>query len=38
MQAIQNQQIKGKEMLTQIGLHHTFGFQFLQMWKNMVIS
>ncbi len=38
MQAIQNQQRKGKKMFTQIGLHQTFGLQFLQPWKNMVIS
>ncbi len=38
MQAIQNQQRKGKEVLRQICLHHTFGLQFLQPWKNMVIS
>ncbi len=30
MQATQNQQGKGKEVLTQISLHHTFGLQFLQ--------
>jgi hypothetical protein len=30
MQAIQNQQRKGKKMFTQIGLHQTFGLQFLQ--------
>ncbi len=38
MQAIQNQQRKGKEVFTQIGLHHTFGLRFLQPWKNVVIS
>jgi hypothetical protein len=29
---------KRKEVFTQIGLHHTFGFRFLQLRKNMVIS
>ncbi len=26
-----------KKVFTQIGLHQTFGFRFLQLWKNMVI-
>jgi hypothetical protein len=30
MQAIQNQQGKGKEVFTQIDLHRTFSLQFLQ--------
>jgi hypothetical protein len=38
MGTIPDQQSGGKWMLTQIGLHHTFDLQSLQLWKNMVIS